>query len=180
MQRQLKVIPETEMTPELDAVIRMGLCICFPDDAAIFSVTRTWHGSGPTWTALVIENGRVLAHAGTVARKIRVGERQLNVAGIQSGFVLPECRCTGLGNDVMKATMEEAERRKTDYGLLFCVPGLERLYARMGWRTLRDVAVTRVAEGKKCPIPGKNIVMFYPIVSPEFPAGPIHLQGNDW
>ncbi len=181
MTGHLRLIPEEAMTPDLDAAIRRGLCVCFPDNAADFSLTRSWHGSGPAWTALVEDDGLILAHAGAVDRVIRAGDRPLAVAGIQNVYVLPPHRASGLSNLVMKAVMEEAARRARDCGLLFCVPRLERLYSRMGWIALpADTPVVRVDGGVECPIPGKNIAMYYPLAQRDFPPGLIHLQGNDW
>lgn len=181
MPGQLRIVPEEQMTPELDAAIRKGLCVCFPDCVDNFSLTRKWHGSGPAWTAVVEEGGVVIAHAGAVDRTVRVGARQVTVGGVQNVYVLPQQRASGLSNMVMKAIMDEGLRRGKDFGLLFCVPRLEKLYGRMGWITIPvDTPVTRTDEGRDCPIPGKNIAMYFPLVQKVFPQGEIHLQGNDW
>ena len=104
----------------------------------------------------------------------------MSVAGVQNVFAVPECRGRGLAELAMRAIMEEAGRRGRDQGLLFCLPKLERWYLRLGWFTLPDVPVTRVEDGRECPLPGKNIAMSYPLGMAAFPPGPIHLQGNDW
>jgi hypothetical protein len=96
-------------------------------------------------------------------------------------FVLPDQRGKGLSDRVMVAAMKEAAAGHYDCGLLFCVPELEKVYARCGWKRLADVPVIRIDERRtEVPIPGKNIAMFYPLKVTEFPPGRIHLQGNDW
>ena len=178
---RLKIVPEEQMTPKLDQAIRRGLVICFPEDAEVFSQTRAWHGSAPVWTVVLEHEGEVIAHVGVVERVIRVGARELRVAGVQSVFVLPEFRRRGLTTSLLEKAMQEAEARDLDLGLLFCLPELERVYVRSGWISLgRRPAVRADETGAEVPLPEKNICMFYPLRQLSFPQGPIHLQGNDW
>jgi hypothetical protein len=77
--------------------------------------------------------------------------------------------------------MDEARRRDYDCGFLFCVPELEKVYARCGWLLLPPEPIIRIDEtGAETPIPGKNIAMWHPLRADTFPPGVIHLQGNDW
>jgi predicted N-acetyltransferase YhbS len=178
---QMHIIDEAAIDAVLDAAIRHGLCEAFPQDAAVFTQTRAWHGSAPAFTAVISEGERVVAHVGIVERLVMVGEERVRVAGIQNVFVLPGQRGQGLSDRLMQAAMDEARQREYDAGLLFCVPALEALYVRMGWKAIAPPSVTRVDEtGQEVPLPGKNIAMFYPLRYVEFPAGPIHLGGNDW
>jgi predicted N-acetyltransferase YhbS len=102
------------------------------------------------------------------------------VAGIQSLAVAPQLRGTGLSSRLMAEAMEEAQRRGIEYGLLFCLPGLERFYASLGWiRT--DEPVTMADEtGQPVPLTQKNITMSIELSERPFPKGPIDLQGRDW
>ncbi len=175
------VIDETEMSPELDQSIRDGLCVCFSPDVEVFSKTRTWHGSAPAWSVVMEMDGKVVAHVGIVDRKIRVGDRFLRVAGIQNVFVLPEERGKGLCDAVMDTAMVEAAKRRFDAGLLFCVPELEKVYARVGWKLMPKEDVVRIDDnGAEQKLPAKNIAMFFPLKVKKFPPGTIHLRGNDW
>jgi GNAT superfamily N-acetyltransferase len=178
-----RIVNETEMPPALDARIREGLVACFPADAAVFCATRAWHGSAPAWSVVLEEpeSGTVTAHCGIVARTVSAGAASLHVAGIQNVFVLPSQRGRGLCDIVMRAAMDEAAARGYDCGLLFCVPELEKVYARCGWLLLPPEPVIRIDEvGNELPIPGKNIAMWHPLRAQSFPPGPIHLRGNDW
>lgn len=176
-----QVVYEPLITAAEDAAIRAGLCVCFPDDRDTFSQTRSWHGTHPTWSVFVEQQGQVIAHVGVVDRQILVGMDHVRVAGIQNVFVLPEHRKTSLFPQVMAVAMKEAARNTLDLGILFCVPGLANAYARIGWRLLEPRNVVRTDEqGVRQPLPGKNITMFYPLIRDNMPPGNIDLLGNDW
>lgn len=178
---ELRIIEETKIGRELDAAIREALCVCFPPDREVFSRTRAWHGVLPDWTAVLMDNDELAAHGSVVEREIRVGLRLLRVAGVQNVCVLPRHRNQGLCRRVTLALMDEASRRGLDFGLLFCTPDVGVVYAKQDWRRLDRRGVVRIDyDGREKPIPDKNIVMFYPLRRHVFPAGDIHLQGNDW
>jgi len=183
MERPMKImiIEEKNMTADIDRDLKNALCRCFPADAEIFSQSRAWHGSASAWSVIIEIEGCIAAHVGIVDRLIKAGDFQLQAAGIQNVFVLPEYRGQGLGEKVMNAAMQEAEKRNFDVGLLYCVPQLEKLYAGCGWRLLPRQKILRHDEnGNIVPLPEKNIAMFFPLKVKSFPEGAIDLQGNDW
>jgi predicted acetyltransferase len=176
-----RIVSETSITSEEDAAIRDALCLCFPPDREIFSRTRAWHGTYPTWSVVVDHQRRVVAHAGVVEREILIGAERVRAAGIQNVLVLPEHRKSNLFRQIMSVVMEEARRRELDLGILFCTPDLGRLYAWLGWRLVKGRSVIRIDdEGLAQPLPEKNATMFYPLRLPDIPCGDIHLLGNDW
>jgi predicted acetyltransferase len=178
---EIITLSETEIDPELDAAIRKSLCTIFPDGISTFSQTRAWHGSVSSWTHIIEDKGCIIAHLGVVDRSILIGDKPLHIAGIQGVIVLPEYRRKGLSDQLLIAAMEEAQRREFDLGLLFCMPILEKIYTRCGWRCLSRRNIIRVDEnGDEKPLPEKNIAMEYPLQKNTFPEGDIHLQGNDW
>lgn len=169
------------MTPELDRAIREGLCACFPADVDTFRRTRAWHGSVPAFSVLVGDERLVIAHLGVVERVIRVGEQNVNIAGVQNVFVRPEYRGNGLVDRILRVSMDEALQRRIDVGMLFCLPVLEKIYARNGWIALpyRQVHATR-SNGERYVLDEKNILMFHPLIRRDFPEGSIDLCGDDW
>jgi predicted N-acetyltransferase YhbS len=177
---QLSLIDESEMTAQLDQRIRDALCVCFPADREAFSQSRAWHGSAPAYSALLQDGDQIVGHVGVVDRTISVGGTAVRAAGVQNVFVLPNHRGKGLSARLMDDAMREAAVRRFSCGLLFCVPSLEPVYVRCGWRSLGFREVVRVENGRELPIPGKNITMFYPLHLVALPDGLIHLQGNDW
>lgn len=178
---QLRVIDEADVTPDLDRRIRAGLCTCFPKDVAVFTHTRQWHGTGPAFSVIMEDADFIAAHVGIVDRAITVGEQPLRVAGIQNVFVLPAYRGRGLGDQVLQAGLDEAQRRGFDAGLLFCTAKLIPVYARSGWQLIDERATLRVDEAQReVPLPPDNRAMYHPLRLRTFPSGAIHLRGNDW
>jgi len=178
---QTRVVDEKDVDAILDQRIREGLCISFPRDASVFSRNRAWHGSAPAWNVILEQDDRIIAHCGIVDRTIKVGNEFLHIAGVQNVYVMPTFRGKGFCDGVMNSAMGDAGRRGYDCGLLFCVPELEKVYARCGWRLLPNENVYRMDEnGEILPLPGKNIAMFFPLKRKGFPAGDISLEGNDW
>jgi nodulation protein A len=176
-----RIIPESSITPEEDAAIRAALCLCFPNDAAVFSQTRAWHGSFPAWSVVFEQQQRIIAHVGVVERKIRVGLEEVRAGGIQNALIVPEHRKKHLFRQIVSAAMEEARRRNLDLGILFCTANLVPLYAAIGWQLLNDRRVIRLDENRlPQPLPAKNATMCYPLHRLDIPPGDIHLQGNDW
>ncbi len=176
-----RVVTEESLTAAEDAAIRVALCRCFPPDREIFSKTRAWHGTLPTWTVIVQQEELVIAHAGIVEREILVGQERVRAAGVQNVLVVPEHRKSDLFRQIMSVAMAEALRRQLDLGILFCTADLARIYAWLGWRLLKDQSVVRVdEEGRFQSLPEKNVTMFYPLMRADIPPGDIHLLGNDW
>jgi N-acetylglutamate synthase-like GNAT family acetyltransferase len=177
---QVNIIEESRMTPATDAVIRELLCICFPLDINVFSQTRYWHGSVPTYSLIQEENGRILGHVGVVVRLVRCGNSPSLVAGIQNLAVRPELRGSGVGCQLVVESMKEARRRNIVWGLLFCVPELETFYGNLGWHVVHDTVKAKDEPGRDSPILGRNICMSKCVGSSPFPRGEIHLEGADW
>ncbi|MCC7518254.1 MAG: imidazole glycerol phosphate synthase subunit HisF [Verrucomicrobiae bacterium] len=175
----LQIVEEDAMPAALDTAIRRALCECFPEDTAAFARTRAWHGSAPFFSVVVGEGRRVTGHVGVVAREISVGGARVRVAGIQNFVVVPDRRKTGLSRELMEAAMREAGGRGIPFGLLFCVPALERFYASLGWRTL-PVRARMLFEGAETEVPSKNIAMGLALAEEPFPEGELHLCGPDW
>ena len=175
-----RIVPEEDVTPELDAAICDTLNVSFPDNQIVFEQGRQWHGTGPAYSIVIERDGCIAGHIGVADRTIRVGDRRMRVAGIMNVCVRPEYRKQGLSDRMMAVALDEAKRRAFDAGMLFCVPYLEKVYARTGWHTSHE-PVARIDEhGNETGLPAENITMVIPIVLEAFPNGPIHLQGNDW
>lgn len=176
----LRLVEESRMDPATDAAIRRLLCECFPPDVPVFSKTRHWHGTAPAYSFVFEEGGVLSGHVGVVLRTVSAGGVRTGVAGIQNLAVAAPMRGSGLSRALMREAMAEAARRGVEFGLLFCVPGLERFYNSLGW-VRRDVAAAMDdGLGKTVPIPSKNICMSLDLAARPFPAGDIDLEGRDW
>lgn len=175
-----RVIDEHDMPDAVDAAIRALLCEAFPKDVAVYTHTRAWHDSGPAFSLVLEDQGRILAHAGVVDRTVTFGGTPLRAAGVQNVCVVPEKRGSGLGNAAVLAGMAEAEKRGFDIGLLFCKHALEKMYASIGWISLAGRDVVRVDEGREVPLPETSMAMYKAIAARLLPEGALHLGGNDW
>jgi predicted acetyltransferase len=177
----VQLINEQDLPPDLEAAIRQTLVACFAKDAEFFSHSRAWHGSAPTFSAVILNGTEVIAHLGVVQREVTIGGTPANVAGIQNVAVLPDHRGRGLCRAMLAVAMGEAKQRGLDYGILFCVADSVPLYARCGWKCLFDSPVVRVdTDGQEKPLVEGNLPMWLPLGKEEFPSGEIHLDGNDW
>ena len=176
----IELVEESNLSPDLDRAIRDLLCLCFPPDVPVFSQTRYWHGTAPEYSFFRREAGLVTGHVGIVRRTIRIGSRQVTIAGVQNLAVSPDRRQTGLGALLMIRALNEARRRGIDFGLLFCVPGLARFYTSLGWQIQNRLFFWADENGGRVPIPEKNIGMALNLGPDPFPAGDVDLQGRDW
>ena len=176
----IEVFEEAHMTAARDAEFRDFLKRAFPEGATAFAQTRYWHGSAPVYSVVARQDGQLLAHAGAIVRDIRVGSQIVRIYGIQNMGVLPAARGTGAGLRVLETVAREAGQRDISFGVLFCVPELERYYGRDGW-LLRQGDVRMDFGGQtSIAIPGKNVCMVKCLTAQPFPDGGIHLQGADW
>ncbi|MBL4576539.1 MAG: hypothetical protein JKY51_10680, partial [Opitutaceae bacterium] len=87
---RITTLSETEINPAIDAAIRKSLCLVFSDDISVFSQTRAWHGSIPSWSHIIEVDGKIIAHVSVIDRHILIGDHPLHIAGIQNIFVLPD------------------------------------------------------------------------------------------
>ena len=177
---RIELIKESEMSAEIDAAIKRLLVTCFPPDVEEFSQSRHWHGSAPAYTLIHRQGNEVVGQVGVVLRTVRCGSVFADIAGIQSLAVSPRIQGTMLAWALMRRSMKEAKKRGVPFGLLFCVPSLETLYAAMKWERIDVVTTMNDEDGRTVPIPGKNIAMVLELAGRPFPQGDIDLQGADW
>lgn len=176
---KIEIIEEKSVSSPDDALIRKLLAACFPKDAGFFSKFRKWH-SDPEYILLGRKGREIFGQVAVVVREISCGRTKIKIAGIQSLAVSPKCRGTGLSQVLMTQSMSEAWRRGIKFGLLFCVPELERFYALLGWKRIDEHFFMRNESGAKKSIPQKNIGMILLLSGTQFPSGAIDLRGRDW
>ena len=100
----------------------------------------------------------------------------MRISGMQNIFVLPEFRGKGFCDALMNAAMFKAVEHGFDFDLLFCIPDIEKVYERSGWIKVPHSIILVIDEsGNDGILPGKNIVMYFPLKLSTFPAGDIHL-----
>lgn len=175
----VRCVDEAEMTPEMDAAIREMLCECFPADVETFRRTRAWHGSAPEYSLVGCEGEQVVGHVGVVAREIMCDGVPVKIAGVQNVAVRPRRRGEGIAQRLLIEAMEEAARRGIPYGVLFCLPELERFYGSLGWERV-ETEVTMVEGGAEVVIDKKNVTMVKDLNGVPLRPSQMHLLGADW
>ena len=176
---KIEIIEERSAGKDLDKSIRKLLADCFPGDQNSFLKTRCWH-STPEYILVNRKGKSVVGQVAVVTREISCGRKKVKIAGIQSLAVGKKGRGTGLSHHLMIESMSEALRRGIEFGLLFCVPELERFYTSLGWKRIDVPFFMRDASGARTNLPQKNIRMILPLSGRKFPSGAIDLQGRDW
>jgi GNAT superfamily N-acetyltransferase len=176
------IIDESEVGHQLENDICNALTVCFPADKEIFSRCSWWH-SKPSWRIIAFSGiNNLVGHIAMIERQITVGDDVASflIGGVQSVFVVPEKRGKGISAKLMELAMQHAKDRKLDCGILFCIPELEKCYAKSGWQKIDTQIYMLDNNNKKVPIPSKNIAMIYSINDFNFPLGSICLNGQDW
>lgn len=176
---KIEIVDEKSVSKDLDKGVRELLAECFPDDGKTFLKIRCWH-SAPEYILVNRKGKAVIGHVAIITREIACGKNKVKIAGIQSLAVGKAGRGTGLSHVLMTDSMSEAWRRGIEFGILFCIPELERFYASLGWKRVDVPVFMKDASGKKANLPQKNIAMILQLSGKTFPPGAIDLQGRDW
>ena len=176
---KIEIVEEKSVDKALDKSIRALLVECFPGDNNAFAKARAWH-SAPEYLLVHRKGKEVLGHVAIITREISCGRKKIRIAGIQSLAVGKKGRGTGLSQALMTDSMTEAFRRGIEFGLLFCIPELERFYATLGWKRIEEPVFMQDEKGARAPLPSKNIGMYLLLSGKPFPAGAVDLRGRDW
>lgn len=126
--------------------------------------------------------GEVVGHVGWARRRIGVGDRDVEIAGVGGVLVARHARGGRLGEQLMRsavAAMREAGG--IAFGFLGCREGVVPFYEACGWT--RVVATERSLDrtGRLAETPPGHPLLVYPVIpSGEWPAGDIDLRGRAW
>ena len=123
-------------------------------------------------------DGRLVANAGVVARKVDVGGTQVRVAGLGSVVCRPEARGAGHPTAAIEAAMRHGrDVLRADFGMLFCLPRLSPFYARRGWEPVTQPVWIEQAAGT---VPSPLVVMVRRLGDAPWPPGPVTVGGKPW
>ncbi len=175
------IIPEKDISPEMDAAVREVLVQCFPHNAEHFSRQRRWR-SPIEWSVVALDetSGAVCGGIAAIERVMSIAGEKLKVAGVGNVCMLPEYRGTGAIDSAMECFIDEAKAHGCDVGLLFCKQALEKVYARMGWRRLSCSVAVQDENGRNVEMPEDDLIMGMTFNGGEFPSGDIDLMGGTW
>jgi aminoglycoside 2'-N-acetyltransferase I len=99
--------------------------------------------------ALLYDGDTLLAHAGFVERTLHLPNRDVRTAYVE--YVAASPRHSGHGTEVMRALMDEIERR--GYTLAGLATGSPTFYSRLGWKLWRGPTGYR-KDGRVFDMPG--------------------------
>ena len=179
-QTDLRILNESDITPDIDGRIRHTLTLCFPHRADNFKTHRWLDHNSPDFTVVVDRYYTIVAHLAVIERMITVGPSQLRIAGIALVSVHPHHRSQGLSTQILRYALHEAERRNYDMGMLFCQEKVKHVYERHGWREIKDRNFTHIDNGHWNPLPADRLRMYFPLHMEEFPDGDVNLDGGRW
>lgn len=179
-QTDLRILNESDITPDFDNRIRHTLTLCFPHRAENFKTHRWLNHNCPDFTVVVDHHYTIVAHLAVVERMITVGPSQLKVAGVALVGVDPNHRGQGVSTRILRYAMMEAERRGYDMGMLFCQEKVKNVYERHGWKEIQHRYFAHMDNGHHCPLPDDRLRMYFPLHMDDFPEGNVDLDGTRW
>ncbi|AQT67396.1 putative acetyltransferase involved in intracellular survival [Anaerohalosphaera lusitana] len=180
MTEEINIYRENDMPADIDARIRQYLADAFPHRHDDFLRSRTLRRNVPFYTVVLEIDGDPVAHVQVMDRTIDVGGAPVNVAGIGNVYVAPAHRGKGYSDRVMRVAMEEADRLGFDFGMLFVITPIKKVYERTGWIEISPRKFMHIHQGEELEVPTERHRMFYPLKSKEFPPGDVNLQGDRW
>jgi hypothetical protein len=147
-----------------------------PDVFGDLPLGLQWEPKTPFF--LVYEADALVANAGVVARTVDVAGEAVKVIGIGAVVCRPEARGRGHATAAVAAALEHGSAATGDeYGLLFCLQRLVRIYARKGWELLRvPVLIDQPTGTVRAPLE----VMIKPLTARPWPGGEVRLNGRPW
>jgi GNAT superfamily N-acetyltransferase len=161
-----------------DALRVLSAAVYLPEQAA------SWPGrfiewASPQWSVFCRgDDGRILSHAGALARDGLVGGRPVRIGGVGGVKTHPEARGRGLASAAVRRAVELLREHGADFALLVCEPGLIPFYERLGWVPHDGGLVVR-QHGKSIEFTF-NLPMVHPLRDATLPAGVIDLVGPPW
>lgn len=180
---QTRILVEEKVDNVLDEKIRTNLCLAFPHSAWYFKESRGWKGAFPRWNVIVFNKAQLpIAHIGVIERKISIEQKDYLIYGLQNIYVIPDYQGKGLATKMLKIVAIEAEKRRLDFGLLFCRPHVETLYLNSGWQPVsRPTIYIEDDLGHNVTRTFVHDSLYFKAGVIQFlPSGIINFNGPDW
>lgn len=124
-------LDEQELTETIEMTARSFRGSASKEAVAEFRGNRKRPGFRPRLQRILKLNGRIVAGALIVDKKMRLGQSVLRCGGIADVATDPDWRHRGLGRRMMDHSIEFMTRQRYDVSLLF---GIEDYYHKFGYR----------------------------------------------
>lgn len=135
------------------------------------------HLPGPAPRALVVvEGGRVLAHAAMLPREIRTTRGDMIIGGLARVCTEPAMRGQGLGELVVRAAFGLVDAGEFSFALFQTNHRTSPFYEKLGAVPVHNAIINSVGEGPKGNPFWDEVVLRYP-GNGDWPAGTIDLRG---
>ena len=140
--------------------------------------TYTW--SGPTWSAIVKQDGRVVTHVGILYRIVQVGALRVAVGGIGGVMTLSDWRGRGSARAALaSATAFVGTQLWAPFALIICPKVDVGFYLHLGW-SVADGAILCDQPGGQVALPHEGAVVLPCQGDAAWPGGSIDLLGCPW
>jgi nodulation protein A len=125
---------ETDLLENEHTALAALLARFYPQDAAVFTGTRSWFSARPEGRLIGFDGGRPVAHLAFVRRMLRLesGGSQL-VADVGLVGVDPDFQGNGLGRVLLARATDTFLSLNLPFGFLTCAPELVGFYTGGGW-----------------------------------------------
>jgi aminoglycoside 2'-N-acetyltransferase I len=142
---RLRRVPTHELTAAELRAVRELLGAAFPPGDEGFTEDDWQHAIGGLHFLLELD-GRLLAHASVVERKLHVGGQPLRAGYVEAVATHPDHQGRGLGTRVMR---EVGSYIKERFELGALGTGAHHFYERLGWRTWQGPTFVRSDDGTR-------------------------------
>ncbi|MFF2660311.1 GNAT family N-acetyltransferase [Kitasatospora sp. NPDC058032] len=145
-----------------------------PDAFGVAGLGFTWRSKEHHVGIRAEPDGRLVAHAGLVVLPLSAGGRHLDVVGLGGVAVAAERRGQGLARAVVDGALVRARALGPQVAILFCLPEVAGLYARLGWRPVEGPVEVEQPAG---PVVMPLRSMWFPLhEGAQWPEGAVRLH----
>ena len=145
---------------------------------ALRADTYTW--IGPTWSAMVKQDARVVTHVGILYRVVQVGALRVPVGGIGGVMTLSEWRGRGYARTALAgATAFVGTQLWAPFALIICPSAELGFYEHLGWSVAEGAVRCEQPDGHVT-LPDECAVVLPCQGDAVWPAGSIDLLGLPW
>jgi predicted acetyltransferase len=172
----VRIVARIEITPEMESRINELDHLAF--SAVMDDELKDIQWSESDEMALGNIDDILVSQLGLVYRQIRVGETDLQVAGVGGVATHPLYQHRGYSSQLLVKTREILfNAQRVPFGLLICEEKLEPFYAACGWEKVAD-SLDYWQENQRHTL--KTPVMILSLDGQKWPAGVIDVCGSPW
>lgn len=142
------------------------------------AIGRQYHGPAAQAprSFVVVEDGRVVAHAAILPRTVATSCGELTIAGLARVCTDPHQRGRGLGELVSRAAFDAIDGGDFPFLLFQASDRVRAFYEKLGAVVVENPIVNLLAENPAAPAFWDDVVMRYP-ANGDWPQGAIDLRG---